>query len=167
MASPKLPRSTSTVLFPFASFFRSSREPPIIRVFFKTFGIRTFSGAPRSDVINVVLCRQVCRKSTTARQSILLPQNGSHPRIPLPFRNTTQKRDAQARIPFLCGAGRGIRTPVGFPPNGFQEIDGISHFVPNAPYSLGVFSQKSPFFARFLHFCEKIARKMRENYTHN
>ena len=65
------------------------------------------------------------------------------------------------------GAGGGIRTPVGFHPNGFQEIDGISHFVPNTPYSLGFFSQKSPFFARFSHFCEKIARKMRENYTHN
>ena len=150
-----------------ASLFFTHRTPPIIRAFLKTFGIRTFSGAPRSDVINVVLCRQVYRKSTTARQSILLPQNGFHPRIPLPFRNTTQKRDAQARIPFLCGAGRGIRTPVGLHPNGFQEIDSISHFVPNTPYSLGFFSQKSPFFARFLHFCEKIARKMRETHPKN
>ena len=39
--------------------------------------IRAFSGAPRSDVINVVLCRRVYRNPTAARQSVLLPQNGS------------------------------------------------------------------------------------------
>ena len=40
-------------------------------------GILAFSGAPRSDVINVVLCRQFYRNPTTVRQSVLLPQNGS------------------------------------------------------------------------------------------
>ena len=38
---------------------------------------RAFGGAPRSDVINVVLCRQAFRYPTSARQSVLLPQNGS------------------------------------------------------------------------------------------
>ena len=45
-------------------------------------GICAFSGAPRSDVINVVLCRQVFHNPSFVRQSVLLPQNGSHPRIP-------------------------------------------------------------------------------------
>ena len=45
-------------------------------------GICAFSGAPRSDVINVVLCRQVFRNSSFVRQSVLLPQNGSLPRSP-------------------------------------------------------------------------------------
>ena len=45
-------------------------------------GILAFSGAPRSDVINVVLCRQVFHNPSFVRQSVLLPQNGSHPRSP-------------------------------------------------------------------------------------
>ena len=40
-------------------------------------GILAFSGAPRSDVINVVLCRQFYHNPTAVRQSVLLPQNGS------------------------------------------------------------------------------------------
>ena len=39
--------------------------------------IRAFSGAPRFDVINVVLCRRAYRNPTAARQSVLLSQNGS------------------------------------------------------------------------------------------
>ena len=41
-----------------------------------------FSGAPRSDVINVVLCHQVFLYPSSVRQSVLLSQNGSHPRTP-------------------------------------------------------------------------------------
>ena len=40
-----------------------------------------FSGAPRSDVINVVLCQRVCRCPSLVGQSILLSQNGSHPQF--------------------------------------------------------------------------------------
>ena len=38
---------------------------------------RAFGGAPRSDVINVVLCRQALRYPAFVRQSVLLLQNGS------------------------------------------------------------------------------------------
>ena len=75
------------------ALFRSSREPPTIRAFFKFSscaneksahkrGIRAFSGAPRSAIINGVLCRQAFLLSSTVRQSVLLPQNGfSRPKL--------------------------------------------------------------------------------------
>ena len=45
-------------------------------------GIRPFSRAPRSAIINGVLCR-LCFCITSLRwQSVLLSQNGSHPQIP-------------------------------------------------------------------------------------
>ena len=44
-------------------------------------GVVPLAGTPRSDVINVVLCQQATYIRAYVRQSILLPQNGSHPQL--------------------------------------------------------------------------------------
>ena len=64
-------------------------------------GICAFSGAPHSAIINCRLCRQVYRKLSFVRQSVLLPQNGFHPQIPSLLGTHTNKKDTPARVSFL------------------------------------------------------------------
>ena len=49
------------------------------------------------------------------------------------FSYPLSQRKRRASPVFSFGAERGIRTPGNSRFNGFQEIDGISHFVPNTP----------------------------------
>ena len=57
--------------------------------------ICAFSGAPRSAIINCRLCRQVYHYPTAVRQSVLLPQNGSHPQILSKIQSSNQKESTQ------------------------------------------------------------------------
>ncbi len=50
----------------------------------------------------------------------MLPQNGSPPSNPSSFSVNKNYEDAIMH-PHSFGAGRGIRTPVGLHPNGFQD----------------------------------------------
>ena len=65
-------------------------------------GIRAFSGAPRSAIINCRLCHQRYRCSSSVGQSILLPQNGSHPQIPLYIRYNKKYRNEKLISVFLA-----------------------------------------------------------------
>ena len=47
------------------------------------------------------------------------PPNNSANRATLRYDQT--KKERHVAVPFLFGAGRGIRTPVGLHPNGFQD----------------------------------------------
>ena len=61
------------------------KNRPLLRPVFRGWGggILAFSGAPRSAIINCRLCRILCLfYLLIRRQSVLLPQNGSHPLIP-------------------------------------------------------------------------------------
>ena len=70
-------------------------------------GICAFSGAPRSAIINGVLCQQLSRPPTISRQSVLLSQNGSYPQIPLyiPYKKPVEMNNF---ISHRFGAERGI-----------------------------------------------------------
>ena len=61
------------------------------------------------------------------------------------------------------GGGRGIRTPVGLPPNGFQELEIVSRFGAISSLNLPDFPEKKPFLRPFPDIPWKFARKMREN----
>ena len=77
-------------------------------------GICAFSGAPHSAIINCRLCRQVYRKLSFVKQSVLLPQNGSHPQIPSLLGTHTNKKDAPARVSFLLNRVN-LSEPLRFP----------------------------------------------------
>ena len=63
-----------------------------------------FSGAPRSDVINVVLCQRVCRSPSLVGQSILLSQNGSHPQFLSIYPYHTKQKSTREGCSFVwCG----------------------------------------------------------------
>ena len=70
-------------------------------------GICAFSSAPRFDVINVVLCRKVFPFPKSVRQSVLLPQNGSHPQIPSYIRLIPKNKNTIGVFLFF-GADEGI-----------------------------------------------------------
>ena len=77
-------------------------------------GTRAFSGAPRSDVINVVLCHQAYHYPNPVRQSVLLPQNGSHPRVPSYYGSSKKMRYPTWDISFFW-CGRRDSNPHGCP----------------------------------------------------
>ena len=67
-------------------------------------GIRAFSGAPRSAIINCRLCRQVFGCQNSVRQSVLLPQNGSHPQLPSQCRESKKRQETKDVLSFLVEA---------------------------------------------------------------
>ncbi len=90
--------------------------------------IRAFSGAPRSDVINVVLCRRAYHNPAAARQSVLLPQNGSHPRILFNSRTPYQtKRTPVFGCSFCLAQRRGFEPPVSFQPTHDFQSCSLNH----------------------------------------
>ena len=76
--------------------------------------ICAFSGAPRPDVINVVLCLQAYHYSFPVRQSVLLSQNGSHPQILSKIQNSHQKREHHFGVLFFASRpGKGYKIKSG------------------------------------------------------
>ena len=61
-------------------------------------GVVPLAETPRSDVINVVLCQRATYIQIYTRQSVLLPQNGSHPQLrprrPISTNKKTSKQEA-------------------------------------------------------------------------
>jgi len=106
-----LPQNDSHPRIPshFRFIKKSVKNQCFSRIFGRGDGIRAFSGAPRSAIINGILCHQVFCNPAVVWQSVLLPQNDSHPRIPSRFRfiKKSVKNQCFSRI---FGRGDGIRT---------------------------------------------------------
>ena len=68
-----------------AKLFGLDKQPKLtvqLRLFLvEVVGVVPLAETPRSDVINVVLCQRVTYIQICVRQSVLLPQNGSHPQL--------------------------------------------------------------------------------------
>ena len=92
----------------FLAVFEKEKSPETLmfQEIFRGWGNGTcaFSGAPRPDVINVGLCRQIARFPSFVRQSVLLPQNGSHPQVPLLCRNNKKIQHINDVLYFLVEA---------------------------------------------------------------
>ena len=73
-----------------------------------------FSGAPRSAIINCRLCRQVYLFPKFVRQSVLLPQNGSHPQLS-PRRPVSTNKNTPREGYFVCGGGGRARSLLSSP----------------------------------------------------
>ena len=95
-------------------------------------GICAFSGAPRSDVINVVLCHQVYRYLNFARQSVLLPQNGSYPQIPSCIRIHTNEKMHPTRCIFSLVRTKGFEPTRCYPQE--PETCASANFATSAFY---------------------------------
>ena len=66
-------------------------------------GLVPLAETPRSDVINVGLCRQARLSLGCVRQSVLLSQNGSHPQVqPISFESN--KKSCPFKDNPFCGA---------------------------------------------------------------
>ena len=79
----------------------------------------------RSAIINCRLCRQVCHYPTAVRQSVLLPQNGSHPSLPVASRRIENSRTTNGdtavlvEVTGICPKGRASKRRQ------------LSHYFPN------------------------------------
>ena len=58
-------------------------------------GVVPLAETPRSDVTNVVLCQHTYSFPSPVRQSVLLPQNGSHPQLRPKIRVVVQKENSR------------------------------------------------------------------------
>ena len=116
---------------------------------------RTLDSEPQNlqgEVFALLLCFSR-RLNTVALQAKTKIAMGSHPHPP------HQKRTARVYRSFVFGGGRGIRTPVGLLPNGFQVFIPVSQSV---PIRLD-FNTKIPDFQEKTARRPKIARNLREN----
>ena len=120
-------------------------------------GILAFSSAPRSDVINVILCRQFYRNPTTVRQSVLLPQNGSHPRIPL---NSHKQKNMGITtvIPIFLARREGFEPPEALTSTVFKKLTAFPISSLTLPNRVGFYPKNRP----FLHVFCIFARNLRE-----
>ena len=71
-------------------------------------GTCAFSGAPRSAIINCRLCRQSTHPLNIIRQSVLLPQNGSHPQVPSQCQDIKKITDSLLTIRYFLVEATGL-----------------------------------------------------------
>ena len=121
------------------------------RIFGRGDGILAFSGAPRSDVINVVLCCQIFHYPSFVKQSVLLSQNGSPPRIPSQAVESKNSRNTDGDTAVLVEAtgfepttfasrtqrATNCATPRYF---AFPPLDGNAYIITNAFPKVNPFS---------------------------